>query len=165
MKVLDESQEIDILESLEASHVTLKYGGAPVDLTIKYSDFHINPATIDQDIGTLPGHIAFWSAVYATAAAHVDRYKTLLDEVSADIDLKIRAEADQTGERITENKIKAKITFHESVIEAQMRLHQAKWIANQVRAKLNAFETKLKSALDLAATFRSERKSTTFVAE
>ena len=111
------------------------------------NDVAIEPDALDLCWIFQPKYYAKWAELSADADKIVRDKKEQLDKISAEIDLEIRASAEGTSQKLTENLIRNKVITDKRYIVAQVELNDAIYNANICSAAVKSLDHR-KTALE-----------------
>ena len=136
--------------------VTLPHpSGGFVNITVP-DDLEFNLGSLNKDLGEQPGWFAHYGLIATHCAALRDQRSQALKDTMAAVEIDIRAEVAKTGEKSTEDKIRARVQLHEDVINSRAALAAAEKTASEASIIKEAWYHRKDAMIALAANYRSE---------
>ena len=116
----------------------------------------INPHDISGEFVRLPSDLAFWSEKYNSAAEASMRAKLHREKCAAEVELAVRKVALQSGEKITESVVSARVAVDPDYHEMSMAYVDAEADRNRLRSTVDAILAKKDMLVSLGAHARAE---------
>lgn len=121
---------------------------------LAYSEADISEAYIEQ-----APLFAHYSGLSAKAQHQAERFKMFLEIKEAQVDQKLRDEAANAGEKITEARIEKKIALNTEVVNLKVKLNDARMIADLAKNSLEAFKQRRDTLIQIGVGLREDRKN------
>jgi len=145
-----------VLQNMTAKlKVVLKLDGVEHKLTIP-DDLQVSVQSLNKDLGEQPGWYAHYGLIAARLSGIREQKAQALKDISAAVEIDIRAEVLKSGEKSTEDKIRAKVQLHETVIGARQDLMDAERSASEASVIKESFYHRKDALIALAANYRAE---------
>jgi hypothetical protein len=135
--------------------VALDHEGSKIELTLP-DDLQIHEAKLNPQVAEQPGLYAFYSIVAARLSARTQQAAQLLRDVQAQREIHIRQAAAATGEKMTEDKIKAKLQIDPDVQKARDSFALIERMSLEAAQIKEAFYQRLQALITLSANVRKE---------
>lgn len=116
-------------------------------------DLEIDKNHLDDECLEQPGRYLFWAEKLVDAEDERDRLKRKREVVYAEAEERIRIEADVSGEKITEAKVKAKVVLDAEVDKVESEYIEACKKAKLMSVAVEAFQQRKKSIEHLVSLY------------
>lgn len=122
------------------------------------SDLQITAESIYEDAQTLPSKFMEAAKFRVTCMRNLAAADMAHDMARAQADLEIRQEAEDSGEKITEAKVKAAIDIHPMVLPAREKFHEEEALSEHSKLLVEAFRIK-RDCLDILSRLTITERS------
>lgn len=116
----------------------------------------INKNALDEEVEQQPEIYGEVADAAALAKSQVDALEERLKETEADLDMRIRTEAEQAGERLTENQIRNEVAGHKERKTLAIKLIKAKELRGRLEALERAYRHKSYALRDMVDLYLSQ---------
>lgn len=110
-------------------------------------DLSIDKYRLDEECLSHSSRYAYYSEAQAVAKSNVSKAKDNLEFVTAEVNLRIRKEYAEKGEKFTEAVIASRLTLDKDVNEAKSKLREEEEVYSRLSVAVQAMETR-RSELD-----------------
>lgn len=138
----------------------IKVDGVPFDLDEAYDALKVDPTHIIDQLTEQPALYAYWSILSEEADVLLLTRKKRLDRVEADLDDRLRREARDEEEKITEAIIQRRILRESDYAEAEEAMIDARRNASYLGVIRRALEQRLSALIAVNNRDRSEMSAT-----
>ena len=117
------------------------------------SDLTIDKNHLDDECLEQPGKYLKYAELLVEAEEERDKLKRKRDVVYAEVEERVRAEAEDSGEKLTEAKVKAKVVIDKVVAGVEDELLKATTKAKLLAVGVEAFQQRKKSIEQLCSLY------------
>ena len=135
---------------------TIKVDGVPFDLDEAYDSLKIDPTHVIDQLTTQAALYAYWSILSEEADVILLTEKRRLDRVEAEMDERIRQEARDGDEKVTEAVIQRRIIREDEYIEALEDMIASRRNAGYLGVIKRALEQRLSALIAVNNRDRAE---------
>lgn len=122
---------------------SIKIDGVEFDLDALYPDLRVDPTHIIQQLTEQPSVYGYWSVLSEEADVILFSKKRKLERIEADLDEKLRKEARDEGEKVTETIIQRRILREDEYQDAMDAMVEARRNAAYLGRLVRALEQRL----------------------
>ncbi len=140
---------------------TIKVDGVPFDLDEAYDALKIDPTHVIDQLTTQAALYSYWSILSEEADVILLTEKRRLDRVEAEVDERMRQEARDVDEKVTEAVIQRRIIREDDYAEALENMINARRNAGYLGVIKRALEQRLSALIAVNNRDRSEMAATT----
>lgn len=119
----------------------------------------IEPMALEEEFVRVAADLAYWGAKWADAQKAAALVKLSRNEVEAALDAEHRAEAAQSGEKVTEKVIASRVASDERMKAIEIALIEADAAATRARAFADAVRAKKDMVVSLGSQVRAEMQA------
>lgn len=152
----DSSQVKPPVKSLRAKSATRQPASTPPAYDAILEVVEIDALAIDDEFRTIAAHIARRNHLYADALKTYLFAKAREKRVRAEVYLKLRAEWEDAGEKITEGRLSAQVDADAAVNAAVEALIEAEFVKTRLGGEVEALRSKRDALVSLGAHIRAE---------
>lgn len=105
-------------------------------------ELSINKYRLDEECLSHSSKYAYYAEAQALAKSEVAKAKDNLEYVYAEANLRIRADYEKQGKKVTEALIASTIALDEEVIDAKKKVREAEEIYNRLSVAVQAMDTR-----------------------
>lgn len=134
--------------------------GVPFDLDEAYDALKIDPTHVVEQLTDQPSLYAFWSVLSEEADVLLLSKKRALDRVEADLDDRLRQEARDDQEKVTENTIQRRILRENEYKDSLEEMIEARRNAAYLGVIKRALEQRLQALIAVNNRDRAEMAAT-----
>lgn len=134
----------------------IKVDGVPFDLDEAYAALNVDPSHVVQQLTDQPSLYAYWSVLSDEADVLLLSKRRRLDRVEAEVDDRLRQEAREEGEKITETIIQRRVLREEDYEEALDEMIEARRNASYLGTIKRALEQRLSALIAVNNRDRAE---------
>jgi hypothetical protein len=134
----------------------IKVDGVPFDLDEAYAALKVDPTHVIEQLTEQPSLYSYWSILSEEADVLLLSKKRRLDRVEADLDDKLRREARDDDEKVTEAIIQRRILRETEYEEAQEEMFEARRNAGYLGVIKRALEQRLQALIAVNNRDRAE---------
>lgn len=134
--------------------------GVKYDLDEVYPDLRIDPTHVVDQLGDHAALYAYWSTLAEEATILYDVAKRRVDYVEAELDDKLRQEARETAEKVTNDVIDRRILREDKYQDAQDTMLEARRAAALLSIIRRALEQRLSALIAVNNRDRAELAAT-----
>lgn len=145
------------LDQVQGNEVKLGERTYKIDLQ---RDIGIDGSVLSDEFAEQPTLYVYYAMLCARADANAKLAKIELEEIEAETDNKVREEAKQHGDRVTENSVKSRVTVDSQVKEAKRKYMNAQSIYTDLRTLEASFKMRADMLIRLGAQQRAEMDMT-----
>lgn len=138
----------------------VKVDGVTYDLDEVYPDLRIDPTHVVEQLSNHAALYAYWSTLAEEAAILYDVAKRRVDYVEADLDDKLRQEAREAEEKVTEAIIQRRIIREDKYQDVQDDMFEARRAAALLSIIRRALEQRLSALIAVNNRDRAEMAAT-----
>lgn len=138
----------------------IKIDGVEFDLDELYPDLRVDPAHVIQQLTEQPSIYGYWSVLAEEADVILFATKRKLERIEAELDEKLRKEARDEGEKVTETVIQRRIVREEEYQDAFDALVEARRNASYLGRLVRALEQRLSALIAVNNRDRAEMAAT-----
>ena len=138
----------------------IKVDGVPFDLDEAYDALKVDPTHIIDQLTEQPALYAYWSIISEEADVLLLTSKKRLDRVEADMDDRLRREARDDEEKVTEAVIQRRILRESDYEEAEETMIEARRNASYLGVIRRSLEQRLSALIAVNNRDRSEMSAT-----
>ena len=135
---------------------TIKVDGVPFDLDEAYDALKIDPTHVIDQLTTQAALYAYWSILSEEADVILLTEKRRLDRVEAEIDERMRQEARDGDEKVTEAVIQRRIIREDDYVEALENMIDSRRNAGYLGVIKRALEQRLSALIAVNNRDRAE---------
>lgn len=139
---------------------TIKVDGVPFDLDEAYDALKIDPTHVIDQLTTQAALYSYWSILSEEADVILLTEKRRLDRVEAEVDERMRQEARDVDEKVTEAVIQRRIIREDDYAEALEDMINARRNAGYLGVIKRALEQRLSALIAVNNRDRSEMAAT-----
>ncbi len=140
---------------------TIKVDGVPFDLDEAYDALKIDPTHVIDQLTTQAALYAYWSILSEEADVILLTEKRRLDRVEGEVDERMRTEAREADEKVTEAVIQRRLIREEDYGDALDDMINARRNAGYLGVIKRALEQRLSALIAVNNRDRSEMAATT----
>ncbi len=138
----------------------IKVDGVPFDLDDAYDALKVDPTHVIDQLTEQPSIYAYWSSLSEEADVILLTEKRRLDRVEAEVDDRLRQEAREEEEKVTEAIIQRRILREEDYAEALEAMINARRNAGYLGVIKRALEQRLSALIAVNNRDRAEMAAT-----
>ena len=139
---------------------TIKVDGVPFDLDEAYDELKIDPSHVIEQLTTQAALYSYWSILSEEADVILLTEKRRLDRVEAEVDERMRQEARECDEKVTEAVIQRRIIREDDYAEALEDMIAARRNAGYLGVIKRALEQRLSALIAVNNRDRAEMAAT-----
>ena len=139
---------------------TIKVDGVPFDLDEAYDSLKIDPTHVIDQLTTQAALYAYWSILSEEADVILLTEKRRLDRVEAEMDERMRQEAREVDEKVTEAVIQRRIIREVDYVEALENMIDSRRNAGYLGVIKRALEQRLSALIAVNNRDRAEMAAT-----
>lgn len=139
---------------------TIKVDGVPFDLDEAYDALKIDPTHVIDQLTTQAALYAYWSILSEEADVILLTEKRRLDRVEAEMDERMRQEAREVDEKVTEAVIQRRIIREDDYVEALENMIDSRRNAGYLGVIKRALEQRLSALIAVNNRDRAEMAAT-----
>ena len=139
---------------------TIKVDGVPFDLDEAYDSLKIDPTHVIDQLTTQAALYAYWSILSEEADVILLTEKRRLDRVEAEMDERMRQEAREVDEKVTEAVIQRRIIREDDYVEALENMIDSRRNAGYLGVIKRALEQRLSALIAVNNRDRAEMAAT-----
>ena len=139
---------------------TIKVDGVPFDLDEAYDELKIDPSHVIEQLTTQAALYSYWSILSEEADVILLTEKRRLDRVEAEVDERMRQEARDCDEKVTEAVIQRRLIREDDYAEALEDMIAARRNAGYLGVIKRALEQRLSALIAVNNRDRSEMAAT-----
>jgi hypothetical protein len=134
----------------------IKVDGVPFDLDEAYAALKVDPTHVIEQLTEQPALYSYWSVLSEEADVLLLTKKRRLDRVEAALDDKLRQEARDDDEKVTEAVIQRRILREQDYEDAQEEMFEARRNAGYLGVIKRALEQRLQALIAVNNRDRAE---------
>lgn len=139
---------------------SIKIDGVEFDLDALYPDLRVDPTHIIQQLTEQPSVYGYWSVLSEEADVILFSQKRKLERIEADLDERLRKEARDEGEKVTETVIQRRILREDEYQDAMDEMVEARRNASYLGRLVRALEQRLSVLIAVNNRDRAEMAAT-----
>jgi len=136
--------------------LTLPHPNGSAQVITVPDDLQFSTFSLDKDLGEQPGWYAHYGLIHTHASSLRDAKAQALKDIMAAVEIDIREAIAKSGEKSTEDKIRAKVQLDEAVITARRELAAAERTAADAAVIKEAWYHRKEALIAVSANRRAE---------